>query len=122
MLEGVLIAESLRVGAELGGVPLHVTKIARVEVSSAAAEQPQQWTLLDFAAEEAEAAALAEQLAACLAPAGGWYVNYNTATEAFVVFAGRIFRYPRKQAEGRRRAQSYARSIGIPEPQLDWQD
>ncbi|MFJ4787733.1 hypothetical protein [Streptomyces sp. NPDC088794] len=61
-------------------------------------------------------------MAACLAPTGGWYVNYNTATEAFVVFAERIFRYPRKQAEGRRQAQAYARSIGIPEPQLDWQD
>ncbi|MDH6220336.1 hypothetical protein [Streptomyces pseudovenezuelae] len=122
MLEGVLIAESLRVGAELAGVPLHVTKMARVEVGNAAAEQPQQWTLLDFAAEEADAARLAEQLAACLAPTGGWYVNYNTTAEAFVVFADKIFRYPRKQTEGRRQAQAYARSIGIPEPQLDWQD
>ena len=24
--------------------------------------------------------------------------------------------------EGRRQAQDYARSVGIPEPQLDWQD
>jgi hypothetical protein len=122
VLEGVLIAESLRAGAELAGVPLRVTKIARVEVSSASAEQPQQWTLLDFGAEKTDAERLAEQLAACLAPTGGWYVNYNTATDTFVVFAGQVFRYPRKQAEGRRRAQDYARSIGIPEPQLDWQD
>ncbi|WBO69036.1 hypothetical protein [Streptomyces camelliae] len=122
MLEGVLIAESLRLGTELAGVPLHITKIARVEVNNAAAEQPQQWTLLDFAAEEADAERLAEQLAACLAPTGGWYVNYNTTAEAFVVFADKIFRYPRKEAEGRRQAQDYARSIGIPEPQLDWQD
>lgn len=55
-------------------------------------------------------------------PDGGWYVNYNTMAEAFVVFAGKVFRYPRGQVEGRRRAQDYARSIGIPEPQLDWQD
>jgi hypothetical protein len=122
VLEGVLIGESLRVGAELAGVPLHITKIVRVEVNGAAAEQPQQWTLLDFAAAEADAERLAEQLAACLAPTGGWYVNYNTATEAFVVFAGKVFRYPRRQAEGRQQAQDYARSIGIPEPQLDWQD
>ena len=122
MLEGVLIAESLRVGTELAGVPLHITKIARVEVNNAAAEQPQQWTLLDFAAEEADAERLAEQLSACLAPTGGWYINYNTTAEAFVIFADKIFRYPRKQTEGRQRAQDYARSIGIPEPQLDWQD
>ncbi|MFD7919687.1 hypothetical protein ACFV3R_10720 [Streptomyces sp. NPDC059740] len=122
MLEGVLIAESLRLGAELVGVPLHITKIARVEVHNAVAEQPQQWTLLDFAAEETDAEPLAGQLAACLAPTGGWYVNYNTTTEAFVIFADRIFRYPRKQVEGRQQAQDYARSIGVPESQLDWQD
>ena len=122
MLEGVLIAESLRPGTELTGVSMHITKIARVEVNNAAAEQPQQWTLLDFAAEEADSERLAEQLAACLAPTGGWYVNYNTTQEAFVIFAEKIFRYPRKQVEGRRQAQDYARSIGIPEPQLDWQD
>jgi hypothetical protein len=127
VLEGVLIAESLRVGAELAGVPLRVTKIARVEVEGAAAGQPRQWTLLDFAAEEADAERLAERLAACLAPTGGWYVNYNTAAEAFVVFAGAVSRYPRGQdprgwAEGRRQAQDHARSLGIPEAQLDWQD
>ncbi|MEU5539710.1 hypothetical protein [Streptomyces sp. NPDC020362] len=94
----------------------------RLPQDSTAAEQPRRWTLLDLAAGEADAERLAEQLAACLAPAGGWYVNYSTATEAFVVFADKIFRYPRKQVEGRRQAQDYARSIGIPEPQLDWQD
>jgi hypothetical protein len=122
VLEGVLIGESLRVGAELAGVPLQVTKVSRVEVTSAAAEQPRQWTLLDFAAEEGDAERLAEQLATCLAPTGGWYVNYNTTAEAFVVFAGKVFRYPRRQADGREQAKDYARSIGIPEPQLDWQD
>ena len=122
MLEGVLIAESLRVGAELGGVSLQVTKVSRVEVSNAAAYQPRQWTLLDFAAKESEAERLADQLAACLAPTGGWYANYNTATEAFVVFSGKVFRYPRGQTEGRRQAQDHARSIGVPESQLDWQD
>jgi hypothetical protein len=122
VLEGVLIAESLRIGTELAGVPLHITKIVRLEVDNTAPDQPQRWTLLEFAAEEADAERLAEQLAACLEPTGGWYVNYNTTTEAFVVFAGKVFRYPRKQPEGRRQAQDYARSIGIPEPQLDWQD
>lgn len=122
MLEGVLIAESLRVGATLAGVPLKVTRIARIEVGTAAPGQPRQWTLLDFSAEEADAERLAGQLAAGLAPVGGWYVNYNTSTEAFVVFAGKVFRYPRKEPEGRRQAEEYARSIGIPEPQLDWED
>nr|WP_157169731.1 hypothetical protein [Streptomyces typhae] len=103
-------------------ISLQVTKIARIEVATTAPGQPRQWTLLDFAAAEADAESLAEQMAAPLAPTGGWYVNYNTATEAFVIFPGKIFRYPRGQAEGRRSAETHGRSIGIPEPQLDWQD
>ena len=34
MLEGVFVAESLRMGAELTGVPLQVTKFARIEVAT----------------------------------------------------------------------------------------
>lgn len=122
MLEGVLIAESLRVGAELSGIPLQVIKIARIEVANAAPEQPRQWTRMDFAADERDAECLADQLAACLAPNGGWYVNYNTASEAFVVFPENVFRYPRGDADGREKAKVHARSIDIPEAQLDWQD
>ncbi|MFH9064641.1 hypothetical protein ACH4GM_25965 [Streptomyces coeruleorubidus] len=77
--------------------------------------------------EEAAAEPPAERLAARLSPAGGWYVNHNTATEAFVVSPGMVFRYPRGQvprgrAEGRRRAQDHARSLGVPETQPDWRD
>jgi hypothetical protein len=122
VLEGVLVAESLRVGTELAGIPLQVSRIARVAVEHPAAGQPPRWTLLDFAADEADAERLAERLADSLAPAGGWYVNFHTTAEAFVVFAGAVFRYPRRQAEGRRRAMAYARSVGVPEPQLDWED
>ena len=122
MLEGVLISESLRVGAELGGVPLRVSKITRVEASDAVDEQPQRWTLLNFAAADRDAERLAEQLAAVLSPTGGWYANFNTPEEAFVVFANKVFRYPRGQAEGRRQAQEYGRSVGVPDTQLDWGD
>lgn len=39
-LGGVLIAESLRVGSELSGVPLQVTAIQRIAVGDATADQP----------------------------------------------------------------------------------
>ena len=122
MLKGVLIGESLRIGAELVGIPLQVTRLWRSDVASATAGQPKQWTLMDFEAEESEAEQLAAALAKCLAPTGGWYINYNTAEEAFIVFADHVFRYPRGDAAGRSRAQDYARSVGVPEPQLDWED
>lgn len=122
MLTGVLIAESLRVGGVLSGVPLQVTKVWRIEADSATADQPRQWTLMDFQAAEVDASRLAEILAGCLKPTGGWYVNYNTTAEAFVIFADRIFRYPRGDEASRARVEEYARSIGVPSPQLDWED
>ncbi|MYW63336.1 hypothetical protein GTY65_04470 [Streptomyces sp. SID8379] len=120
MLEGVLIAESLRVGAELSGIPLQVSKIARIEVATASGDQSRQWTLLYFTAPVADAERLAQDLATCLAPTGGWYVDFHTPGETFVVFSSKTFRYPRGQVEGRQAAQAHGRSIGIPEPQLDW--
>ena len=32
----------------------------------------------------------------------GWYVNFQSAAQAFVVFPGKIFRYPRGDQAGRR--------------------
>ena len=122
MLSGVLIGESLRAGAELSGIPLVVTRLWRSRAGSSEAGQPALWTLMEFSAEDDEAEGLAEALSGCLAPTGGWYVNFNTAEDAFVVFAGKVFRYPRGDASGREAAKEHARSIGVPEQQLDWEE
>jgi hypothetical protein len=121
-LSGVLIAESLRVGSELKGVPLQVTAVQRIAVGDTTAGQPEQWTLLHFQAPEDMAEELADALADSLAPTGGWYVNYSTTAEAYVVFAGRVFRYSRGDAAARAETEEYARSVGVPEAQLDWED
>ncbi|MGA5451828.1 hypothetical protein ACPCVO_34860 [Streptomyces umbrinus] len=120
MLEGVLIAESLRAGAQLTGIPLRITKLTRVEMTDLGQDQPRIWTLLDFAADELDAERLADQLASCLSSTGVWYTDFHTSRETFVVFADKVFRYARGQAEGRREAQDYGRSVGVPEQQLDW--
>jgi hypothetical protein len=96
--------------------------MSRIEAGTAADGQPRHWTLLEFEAAQSDAGPLAEALAGCLAPTGGWYVNFNTSAEAFVVFAGQVFRYPRGDAAGRDKAKEYARSAGVPEAQLDWED
>ncbi|WP_328769277.1 hypothetical protein [Streptomyces sp. NBC_00286] len=119
-LNGVLISESLRVGGELSGVPLQVTKLERIAVGDTTRDQPHQWTLLHFRAPEDTAGQLAEALANCLAPTGGWYVDFSTTTEVYVVFAGRVFRYALGDATARAEVQAYARSVGVPETQLDW--
>ncbi|NEC88950.1 hypothetical protein [Streptomyces sp. SID12501] len=122
MLEGVLIAESLKAGAELTGIPLRIIKLTRIEMTDAGGDQPRLWTLLAFAAEEPEAQHLADQLASCLSSTGVWYTDFHTSSDTFVIFAHKVFRYPRGQADGRSEAQDYGRSVGVPEQQLDWQD
>jgi len=119
MLEGTLIAESLRPGATLDQFTLTVRKIARYLPGGITEDQPAIWTSIDFEIADSEGEALASALAAGLGERG-WYANFQSATEAYVVFAGHVFRYPRDDAAGRARAQAHGRLLGIPEPQLDW--
>nr|WP_231929246.1 hypothetical protein [Micromonospora inositola] len=62
---------------------------------------------------------LAQQLAASLRP-GRWYADYATGSIRWVVFAGRIFKYPRADRDGYAEAAEAARSVGVPQAQLDW--
>jgi hypothetical protein len=119
MIEGVLIAESLRAGATLEDVGLTVRRIRRVEVGGTTADQPATWTLIDFEADEAHAAGVADALAAAL-DQPGWYADFRSPEESFVVFPGRVFRYSRGDGTARAEAEAHGRSLGIPESQLDW--
>ncbi|QFZ18491.1 hypothetical protein [Saccharothrix syringae] len=119
MITGVLIAESLRTGATLRGMRLVVREVRRVAVQNPTADQPPVWTLLDFEADEADANELARAFSDAL-DQPGWYADFRTPEETFVVFPGRVFRYPRGDSAGRAEAQAYGRTLGIPEEQLDW--
>jgi hypothetical protein len=118
---GQLIGESLRVGASLRGVKIRLLGVTRVEppVANLAASQPRVWTFIGFEVDDADAPALAATLATVLEP-GPWYCNLLTADEMWVAFAGKVFRYPLGDVEGRSAARAYARLQGVPEPQLDW--
>ena len=120
MIEGTLIAESIRVGAELDGVRLVTRKISRSAAGDAAVGQPELWTLIEFEAEEPDAGLLADALAKVLDRQYGWYTDFRTPDETFVVYSGRVFRYPRGDSPGRAEAMAYGRSVGVPEHQLDW--
>jgi hypothetical protein len=97
MIEGTLIGESVRVGAELSGVRLTVRKVSR-----------------------AASGDTADAIANVLDRPGGWYADFRTPAETFVVYAGRVFRYSRGDSAGRAEAAAYGRSVGVPENQLDW--
>jgi len=121
MIEGVLIAESLKVGAELSGVPLTMDSVLRVAATDATEDQPKAWTLINFQADQVEAAQLAERFAAIL-DAPGWYVDFHTDSDVYVVFPGKVFHYSRGDRVGREQATRYARTVGVPDSQLDWGD
>jgi hypothetical protein len=119
-IHGTLIAESLRLDAPLHGVPLTLTKVLRAGPLAVAETQPTTWTFLEFTAADADAEILAASLSEVLDPVGGWYCDFRTQAETFVVFAGHVFRYPRGDAAGRTLAAEHARRVGVPENQVDW--
>lgn len=117
---GALLGESLRPDAVLAGIPLTVTKIYRAALGLAEAGQPELWTIIEFELPADHAAALAETLSLLLRSEGGWYCDFRSADEVFVVFSGKIFRYPRGDRAARADAEEYARFAGVPEAQIDW--
>jgi hypothetical protein len=121
VIRGGILAESLRPGTEFDGHGMRITRWARYEITDAADYQPAVWTLIEFEAPASSSDALASELADSLLSAG-WYVNWNSDTEAIVVFPGKVFRYPRGDQAGREEAKAHGRSVGVPEPQLDWTD
>ena len=120
MGNGTLIAESLQVGLRLTGVPLFLVSIDRSEAGDTSLGQPLVWTLIEFEFDDAIAPDLAQALSEVLDEQLGWYCDFRTDSETFVVFARRVFRYHRGDIDGRADAAAYARSRGVPDSQLDW--
>jgi len=140
VLTGRLLAESLRVGADLTIDDLRVVRLGRHDVSEStlpAAEpsdqdldasagatdaQPQIWTFVDFEAPDEQADALAQAIADALETATGWWADFIVGEDHVVVFANRVFRYPIGDEAGREEAAAWGRAAGTPEHQLDWGD
>jgi len=121
MIEGTLIAESLRVGTNLENLKLTIRKISRRRQEDTTPGEPEIWTLLEFEADEADAGQLAQAFADTLDDQPmAWYADFRSPADTFVVFPGRIFRYPRGDHAGRGEAESYGRQLAIPDSQLDW--
>jgi hypothetical protein len=119
-VSGALIAESLLIDRVLEAVPLVISKIYRVNAGDTSIGQPLTWTFLHFRVPGEHSERWAESLRDTLEPSLGWYCDFRSADETFVVFAGRIFRYPRGNRMRRREVEDYARTVGVPEGPLDW--
>ena len=114
---GVIIEESLRHRGCLRILRIQHTRV--VDIAQPAPGQPDSWTVTDFEIDNSDASTLATSLSHCLI-AGPWYVDFNNGEKTYVVFAGRIFSYERGDAAGLEEARVFARSVGVPEAQIDW--
>jgi hypothetical protein len=119
-VSGTVIAESLLKSRPLEDVALQVHKVSRGDVGDVSVGQPLTWTFIEFTVEDQVVGDLVGALSRSLDPTGGWYCDFRTAEETFVVFAGRAFRYTRGDVQGRAAAEAHGRSVGVPEAQLDW--
>jgi len=117
---GVLIAESLSKEHPLDGLNLRLRRISRADAGDVKAGQPLTWTFIEFEVDDDHVAGIAHALSRSIDASGGWYCDFRIDEVTFVVFADRIFRYPRGETEGRAEAEAYGRSLGVPEAQLDW--
>lgn len=121
MATGALIAESLRLNVSLELPHLEVRKVTRLgPLDNVLTTQPTVWTFIEFFTADEYALTLAETLAEVLDPSLGWYCDFRTDDETFVVFSAHVFRYPRGEPAGRERAAAHARALGVPEVQIDW--
>ena len=125
MLKGTIILESLRENASISGFQFVVREIGRgrpkLSPQQVAAGFPSVWSAMEFELGEEMAENLAKSLSHALNPIG-WYANFSSQGETFIVYPGRIFRYPRGDPAGRAAAQAFGRTLGIPEHQLDWSE
>jgi hypothetical protein len=122
MLSGTLLAESIKVGAELTTDGLVVTKIFRRDEPDEPPGMPAIWTFVEFEAEDDRADEVADRLADVLIAEGGWFADFAVGDEHVVVFAGKVFRYRNGDQAGRAQATEYGLSVGCPADQLDWEE
>ena len=120
-VRGVLIVESLRIPSRIAGIPLRLHAITRFVAPPEPADGSPTWTFLEFEADSARAEALAAAFAGALDSSLPWYASFKSADEMFVIFPNKQFRYDLGDANGKADAEAYARSVGVPEAQLDWE-
>ncbi len=120
MFAGRLILESLRLGTDIHTPGLHIDRILRVPVDGATAEQPDEWSIVDFRGPDESADGFATQLSEAMEPAHHWYADLRIGEEHVVIFPGHILRYRTGDPAGHEEVVAYGRTLGIPDQQLDW--
>jgi hypothetical protein len=121
VIRGYVIVEGIRPGSWLENLKLSLVRIERSRSRNPGPDQPAVWTTVYFETTE-DPVRLAHALAEALDDSPSrWYTDFATDLERFVIFPKRVFRYPIGDQTRRAEAQEYARSIGVPQWQVDWE-
>ena len=116
MLKGLLLKESLIQLDILSA--LKITSTETWNIQNPAPGQPALWTAIRFETEDSQADLMAEELSRFLKPQ--WFIDASTDSLVYVIFHGKVFRYPKGDKEQRELARQYGLTLDIPERQLDW--
>jgi hypothetical protein len=118
MFKGLLLRESL---ADTGVLEkVNVTKVETWEPGELRLPAGPIWTATYFEGDDFEADAAADLISHAMHESF-WYANIHLPVAEIVIFSGRVFRYVRGDAEARKAPEDYARSLGVPEHQIDWE-
>lgn len=114
---GLLLKESLTDTSILDLVA--VVKTEKWDADNASSLQPKIWTAVRFEGEENKLGEFLEKLSKSLKPKA-WYVTIKFKDMEYVIFPNKIFSYVIGNNEIKNKARDFARSIEVPESQLDW--
>ena len=94
MFSAAPIVDSMRVGTRLGDLNIVVRGLYRFQPGGTTADQRRSWSVLECDVSDDDAPDLADAFASVLSQPG-WQVDFRSPAESFVVFPGRVFRYPK---------------------------
>jgi len=119
--KGVIIEESLEDKRVLKKVRITGTRVSQVTESH---KTPwlTRWTLHSVVVSADNADMIAEEVSRSLdrGHGGSWYVDFRNDGVHFVIFSGKTFKVDTGNKQQYEEARRYGRSLGIPEPQLDF--
>lgn len=122
MTRACILGESMRPGTSLGGLKATMVSVDRHQVNNAVPKQPKVWTVVTFET-TLEPDKLASKFSEIINDRPAlWYTHFRAGEDMFVVFPHKVLRYRVGDTAGKAHAQEYARSIGVPGRQLDWDE